>query len=63
MASKFQQRHYEALAKIVGGLRADYPEGICVINELEDRLALMFAIDNERFKISKFVEACRVNQS
>jgi hypothetical protein len=51
----FQQRHFEAIAKLIG----DIPEGdLRVVTAI--RFADLFAKDNDKFKHDKFMKACRV---
>lgn len=58
--SKFQRRHYEAIAKV---LQIEF--NVCLESEfitliiLKDKLVRMFAEDNPAFDSDKFIRACR----
>lgn len=51
MASKFQQRHYEAVAAAIKKSRTYHG------NSLYDELVLMFENDNDKFDPEKFWKA------
>jgi hypothetical protein len=57
--SKFQQRHYEAIAEVVQRVmrRSDEVE-VAGINALQDELANMFRYDNALFDRNRFARAC-----
>lgn len=71
--NKFQQRHYEAIAKTIADLRAKLDRGFVhgeggygwehitprvAVTEVECELANMLAADNPRFKPERFHAAC-----
>lgn len=71
--SKFQQRHYEAVANVFkdeywylqGGISPDV-RAHAELYEVQrknmvTRMAKMFQSDNPRFKLSKFLEASKAN--
>ena len=59
--SKFQRRHYEAIAKVLrsefnGGLECEFITLLIVM----DKLVEMFAEDNPAFDSDKFIRACKL---
>ena len=65
--SKFQQRHYEAIAKVMLDTKPDRGFGTCEAErnrelyqweDIRDSLRELFAEDNPRFKADKFTKAC-----
>lgn len=61
MASKFQQRHYEAIAQV---MRNNCPHPLdeqgrwLVWLSIKSDLEALFQVDNPHFKSQKFHEAC-----
>ena len=61
MASKFEKRHYEAVAEI---FRVNYPlsgDGLdrSMWEDLQKEFSDMFAAENGRFRPVQFLEACK----
>lgn len=61
MRSKFQKRHYDAIADCIAdsGLHTNSAEAIAQSAVIKDRLAAMFARDNKRFNRERFMRACQ----
>ena len=65
MAAKFAKRHYFAIAEVIREYNADANGNVSQrihATQLRDRLADMFADDNERFNRPRFEKACEVQQ-
>ncbi len=65
MASKFQQRHYEALAQAIQDQKASYAGDGAelrqnVMQDFAEELAARFARDNGLFNRDRFLRACQI---
>ena len=68
MTTKFQQRHYEAIAQAIQDEKASYshmvPESrdhyVNTLLSFEESLASLFARDNPLFDRDRFLRACKV---
>lgn len=64
MQTKFQKRHYSALATIVRIARKRPNDSVaeCLL-DIEADLADLFARDNPKFKRSQFLRACQPREA
>lgn len=56
MTAKFQQRHYETIARLIAGMLIAQAEREYIAKVFADELAA----DNARFDRSRFLKACGV---
>lgn len=62
MTSKFQQRHYEAIAEVMQDARElthDADSGRIALNRMENLLVDLFRSDNYNFMPERFRAACQ----
>jgi hypothetical protein len=58
MNTKFQRRHYDAIAKLIADMRRDDIGNPIVWTKIKKRFGDMFIDDNPNFNPARFEEAC-----
>lgn len=58
MKSKFQQRHYEAIASAMQKTKNDNTDGGYAWLRIRNALVIMFQDDNPNFNRDRFINAC-----